>query len=84
MIEAMLNLMGRMRLRIVLTKPSPPWKEGAMNKELLDKLMEYIDDRIDEKLARQSSDGGFTESMWCAAIKEELESLAAVKGGSDE
>ena len=55
-----------------------------MNKELLDKLMEYIDDRIDEKLARQSSDGGFTESMWCAAIKEELESLAAVKGGSDE
>jgi hypothetical protein len=57
---------------------------GAMNKELLDKLMEYIDARIDEKLARQSSDDGFTESMWRAAIKGELESLAAVKGGSDD
>jgi hypothetical protein len=56
-----------------------------MNKELLDKLMEYIDARIDEKLARQSSDGGLTESTWCSAIKGELESLAAVKGGgSDE
>jgi hypothetical protein len=55
-----------------------------MNKELLDKLIEYIDARIEEKLARQSSDGGLAESIWRAEIKEELESLAAVEGGSDE
>jgi hypothetical protein len=52
-----------------------------MSKEILDKLMEYIDVRIDEKLARQSSDGGLAESIWSAEIKEQLESLAAVEGG---
>lgn len=55
-----------------------------MSEEFLSKLIEYIDVRIEEKLARQSSDGGLAESIWRAEIKEELESLIAVKGDSHD
>jgi hypothetical protein len=43
-----------------------------MNEELLEKLLEYIDARIDEKLARESSDGGLAEWIRCTDLKKEL------------
>jgi hypothetical protein len=52
-----------------------------MNQELLDKLLEYIDARIDMKLSYGMSDGGLIESIRCTELKEELQKIAAVKGG---
>ena len=45
-----------------------------MSKELINKLLEYIDARIAEKScdARNSSDGGLIEAMDAWRIKEEL------------
>ncbi len=55
-----------------------------MSEELLEKLFEYIDARIDMKLSYEMSDGGLIESIRCTEIKDELRALAAVKGGSDD
>jgi hypothetical protein len=55
-----------------------------MNEELLEKLLEYIDAKIDMKLAHETSDGGLIESILCTKIKEELRVLAAVKGGQHD
>jgi hypothetical protein len=55
-----------------------------MNEELLEKLLEYIDAKIDMKLAYETSDGGLIESILCTKIKEELRTLAATKGESHE
>ena len=48
-----------------------------MNKKLINKLLEYIDARIDEKScnARNSSDGGLVEAMNVWRIKEELDEI---------
>ena len=45
-----------------------------MNKKLIDKLLEYIDARIDEKScdAKNSSDGGLIETMYAWRVKDEL------------
>jgi hypothetical protein len=45
-----------------------------MNKKLIDKLLEYIDARIDEKScdAKNSSDGGLIEVMYAWRVKDEL------------
>jgi hypothetical protein len=50
-----------------------------MSEDLLDKLLEYIDARIDEKSesTRESSDGGIVESIRTMQIKDELRSLAS-------
>jgi len=55
-----------------------------MSEEILEKLLEYIDAKIDMKLAYETSDGGLIESIRCIEIEDELRALAAVKGGSDE
>jgi hypothetical protein len=49
-----------------------------MNKDLLNKLLEYIDARIDEKSeqAANSSDGGLLESVRASDIRKELFDLA--------
>jgi len=48
-----------------------------MSKELINKLLEYIDARIAEKSsdAKNSSDGGLVESMNVWRIKEELDRI---------
>jgi hypothetical protein len=48
-----------------------------MNREQLDKLLEYIDARIDEKsvAAAQSEDGGLLESVRTSRIRDELVAL---------
>ena len=43
-----------------------------MNKELLEKLLEYINARISEESARNSEDGGLVESYLVMCIKDEL------------
>jgi len=48
-----------------------------MSKELINKLLEYIDARIAEKSsdAKNSSDGGLLEAMNTWRIKEELDKI---------
>jgi len=48
-----------------------------MSKELINKLLEYIDARIAEKSsdAKNSSDGGLIEAMNTWRIKEELDKI---------
>lgn len=48
-----------------------------MNKKLINKLLEYIDARIDEKSCdtKNSSDGGLVEAMNTWRIKEELDKI---------
>jgi hypothetical protein len=43
-----------------------------MDKQLLEVLLEYIDARIDEKLASDYYDGGLVESIKTNKLKEEL------------
>lgn len=43
-----------------------------MNKQTLQKLINYIDARIAQVQAAQSSDGGLLESILAANLKEEL------------
>ena len=45
-----------------------------MNKKLINKLLEYIDARIDEKSCdtKNSSDGGLVEAMNTWRVKDEL------------
>jgi len=45
-----------------------------MTEKLIDKLLEYIDARIDEKScdAKNSSDGGLIEAMHAWRVKDEL------------
>jgi hypothetical protein len=52
-----------------------------MNEELLEKLLEYIDAKIELKLAYATSDGGLSESILCTKIKGELRALVVSKGG---
>jgi len=51
-----------------------------MNEELLEKLLEYIDARIAEKLAYDTVDGGLVESVRCSNIKTELRVLLSGRG----
>lgn len=46
-----------------------------MNKELLEKLFEYIDARLAEEIASDSSDGGLAESIYRRKLREELFNL---------
>jgi hypothetical protein len=48
-----------------------------MTEKLIDKLLEYIDARIDEKScdAKNSSDGGLVEAANTWRIKEELDKI---------
>jgi hypothetical protein len=48
-----------------------------MNKKLINKLLEYIDARIDEKScdAKNSPDGGLVEAANTWRIKEELDKI---------
>lgn len=47
-----------------------------MDPELLNKLLEYIDAKVDEYAQRHSSDGGLVETVRVGKIREELEALA--------
>lgn len=46
-----------------------------MNKEQLDKLLEYIDAIVSASEARDSSDGGLIESIRLSEITKELYAL---------
>jgi hypothetical protein len=50
-----------------------------MSEELLEKLIEYIDARIDMKLSYEMSDGGLIESIRCTEIKNELLNLYSIE-----
>jgi hypothetical protein len=53
-----------------------------MDQQTLEKLLEYIDSRIDElsDSTRESSDGGLIEAMRTRRIREELFTLANSQG----
>ena len=43
-----------------------------MNRAIPEKLLDYIDARIEEQTAGESSDAGLSESIWAGRIREEL------------
>ncbi len=46
-----------------------------MNKQIVNKLIEYIDAKFREHNAEDSSDRGLMETVWAREIKEEIEKM---------